>query len=461
MQPRPEPRQRVRVKRALDADVDSRGRSGSTAGQPQRRDEINVTGPDRDANDELPKPVIEILHEADGDVRPSAPRRGQKPPRPTVTPKVPPRRPDVPTGRAATAQPDDQGTARTSPRPRPEPRPTLETTVSEPAAPHTRPVGAPDPTDGEGSGLERVPGAVDPLVIEQSTFGSAPWWSRGWWRITPGGAARDILCDAGTAGPLAAAAVSLRGHKHRLDAAPNDDAFSLCIGTSSDGMDWLIGCVCDGVGSAARASEGSALVATAFANALADLCARPEWAEGSPDSETLAAIVEAVRARVAEQAGVEHSGLEAFETTLTFVVVPTSRRADGTRRALIGWTGDSPALILRDGVWTDPTDSLAEEATGPSSTRTAGFLTSPRLEGFVNVDLAADDVVMLCSDGVGAFVTDGTTNRQFGSTLASVIAQPVDVLHMVNLISFDMRSADDDRTALVVWQDVGSDASTS
>jgi hypothetical protein len=39
-----------------------------------------------------------------------------------------------------------------------------------------------------------------------------------------------------------------------------------------------------------------------------------------------------------------------------------------------------------------------------------------------------------------------------------VIEQPVDVLHLVNLLAFDMRSADDDRTALFVWQDVGPDA---
>ncbi len=336
----------------------------------------------------------------------------------------------------------------------------LETTIDAPAGRPTA-VGTGDLGDaGEaapaGADAGRPPGSVEPFVIEPSTFGSAPWWERGWWRLAPGGAARDVACDAGTLGTLGSAAVSLRGQKHRLDAAPNDDAFSLRAGTGPDGAEWVIGCVCDGVGSAARASEGARFVAERFANALADLCATAQWSGGAPDRPTLDRAADEVRQELVRHFDIPRSDLATFETTLTFVAVEAT--VTGPRRALLGWTGDSPALILRDGSWHDATGAADEAGAGPASTRTAGFLTHGSLEGAITLELEADDVVMLCSDGVGAFVTDGNVDRQLGSTLATVLDRPVEVLHLLNLMSFDMRSADDDRTALLVWQDCGPDA---
>ena len=417
------------------------------------REEVVISSPDELDADAPPISMVEVVHEPNTDVaRPARQRR------PEARPIVPPRRPDAPIGEKPEGPTREEGPERTQPERRRAPRPSLQTEIAETLGAPERTREAADATDEARSAVDRPAGAVDPLVIEPSTFGSSPWWSRGWWRITPEGSGRDIACDAGTAGSLAAAAVSLRGHKHRLDAAPNDDAFSLRTGSSVGGDEWLIGCVCDGVGSAARAHEGSQLVATTFTDALAELCGRPEWADGNPTSDTLVSTVGAVRNQVAEQLGTDLAGLDAFETTLTFIAVPTLRSHESPRRALIGWTGDSPALILQAGTWKDPTGALVEDAPGPSSTRTAGFLSNDRLEGFLSVELGPDDVVMLCSDGVGAFVTDGATNRRYGSTLAEVIGQPVDVLHLLNLLAFDMRSADDDRTALFVWQDVGPDA---
>ena len=455
---RPRVRNQVPVDQTADSDlnVDPRARTG------RRREQLPVERPDGDSAATVPHlKMTEIVHESDADRAESGRRVPRERP-----PQRPKRRPNVSTAGTPPAA-DESDAADNPPRDRRRaPRPTLETGVAEssaPSAPDGEPGVATPVRDVESvsdDAVDRPEGLVEPVVVERSTFGSFPWWERGWWQLTPGGSARDITCDAGTLGSLAAAAVSLRGHKHRLDAAPNDDAFSLCTATALDGSDWLIGCVCDGVGSADRANEGSALVATTFTAELADLVGRAEWADGRPTSETLATLTDVVRARVREVLGVDIDQLREFETTLTFVAVARSRHADGPRRALIGWTGDSPALVLRDGSWVDQGGALAEEATGPTSTRTAGFLTHQGLEGSVQLDLEPDDVIMLCSDGVGAFVTDGTTNRKFGSILASTIAGPVDVLHFVNLINFDMRSADDDRTALVVWQDVRPDDAT-
>lgn len=440
----------------VDPEVAPRGR------QPRRRDHHLVERPQDDPRtSDRPTKMTELIDET-VDVSPSDERQAPRE-RTTASPK---RRPNFSTSGASPVA-DDTDPPASQPRVRrPVTRPSLHTGAAASSDASTSDdrasVRAPAlEIDHEADAVvERPAGFVKPLVVERSTFGSFPWWERGWWQLAPGGSARDITCDAGTLGPLAATAVSLRGHKHRLDAAPNDDAFSLCGATSLDGSDWLIGCVCDGVGSAARASEGSALVATTFTDELADLVARSEWLDGRPTSETLTALTEAVTSRVMERLGVGAEELREFETTLTFAAVARARRPDEPRHALLGWTGDSPALILRDGVWTDPSGAMGDDAVGPTSTRTAGFLTHHGLEGAVQLDLEADEVIMLCSDGVGAFVTDGTSNRTFGSTLATTIAGPVDVLHFVNLIAFDMRSADDDRTALVVWQDVRPDDAT-
>lgn len=474
-------RERVRVDRPLDQPGSSRTkppRPGEPSARTPQREAVPVTDDPQAQEDRagMPKPMVEVLHEPGDAPSPSPARR---PARPRV-PAPPPPRPDVPVTASGSGPQDGEGPQdrqrpeapasgeagelqapdpATAPAPRRQ-RPVLGTTVDSPAG---RPTVGGTEDEGrtadaapEGDAVGRAPGSVEPFVIEPSAFSSAPWWERGWWRLAPGGAARDVACDAGTLGTLGAAAVSLRGQKHRLDAAPNDDAFALCAGTGPDGTDWLIGCVCDGVGSAARASEGARFVAERFANALADLCATPEWADGAPGRSALDGVADLVRRDLALHFSIPPNDLATFETTLTFVAVEAT--TTGQRRALLGWTGDSPALVLRDGGWQDATGAAEESNAGPASTRTAGFLTHGVLEGAITLTLEADDVVMLCSDGVGAFVTDGKVDRQLGSILATVVDRPVDVLHLVNLMSFDMRSADDDRTALLVWQDCGPDA---
>ena len=358
--------------------------------------------------------------------------------RPTVAAGEPARtREAVPTAPVEDAEPRPA-------QPRPRQRPILQ------AAPSEDPTPAPPPPPADAA-----PGSVVPLVIESSAFGRSPWWSRGWWQLPPGGHARDMTCDAGTSGSLATIAASLRGNKHRVDGTANDDAFAIRVGSSTDGSEWVVGCVCDGVGSAARAHEGSAFVAEQVADALADLCASPAWVPDETAGASIVAAVANVRAALTRHfalAADDPESVRAFETTLTFAMVRTTVGADGARPALLGYIGDSPALLLRDGSWSDLFAAGADESTGVTSTRTAGALTYAGLEGLRAISLASDDVIMLCSDGIGSFVTNGERDLQLGQVLAERVARPVDVLEAVNLLAFDMRSADDDRTALIVWQ---------
>jgi serine/threonine protein phosphatase PrpC len=98
----------------------------------------------------------------------------------------------------------------------------------------------------------------------------------------------------------------------------------------------------------------------------------------------------------------------------------TGERPDVERRALLGWIGDSPALLLRDGTWHHLTADPYAGDEPITSNRTAGALSHGRLEGLCALNLVNSDVLMLVTDGIGNFVTDGRQDRQLGRLLATL-----------------------------------------
>jgi len=448
-------RQRVRMNRPVDPVVPPGERDREPP--PRTRDVIRTASdaaPDqpRVTDDPVPPPRQELtIHHEQVDRDAARARRGTASPRPTV-------RPALRTGTTGTGpEMSDTGDAADETA--------TPDTTSSPAAREVADVVAAAredgtaPDDTEELVAPATPGAVTPFVIEPSAFVAEPWWSRGWWRLPEDGRARDVSCDAGTFGALAVVGASLRGHKHRYEGVPNDDAFTVQVGRTPEGREWVIGCVCDGVGSAARAHEGSAFIAEHVTAGLSRLCASEAWLEGEPSRDDVERIVNATRAALQAAFEIGPDELGFFESTLTFVAVEAGELPDGGRRALLGWVGDSPGLVLRSETWnhltTNPDGDGAED--GPITTnRTAGALSHGGLEGLCALTLEHDDVLMLVSDGVGSFVTDGRQDRQLGRVLASALAGPVDVLHALNLLSFDIRTADDDRTALIIWQLTGT-----
>lgn len=326
------------------------------------------------------------------------------------------------------------------------------------AAPLRRPilstdVPSVDLRDATPDALDAAAARVEPLVLEPSAFSAAPWWTSGYWQLADGRRTRDLACDAGVFGSLAATAVSLRGNKHRLQAAPNDDAMAIRPATAPDGTRWLITCVCDGVGSATRSSIGSAHVADGLVEDLATLIRSGTWTRTEERTSAISRAIDVVIGGARSIAADLKVPIEELETTLTFAVVAADAAEDDSRTAQVGWVGDSPALILSDGRWhaVDPTAGDAGDAVAVTSTRTNGLLTSGRLDGILDVEIGPDQVLLLCTDGIGGFIGAGDEPLLLGSTLATHLAQPTDVLRVINLFSFELRSADDDRTAVVVW----------
>jgi hypothetical protein len=65
--------------------------------------------------------------------------------------------------------------------------------------------------------------------------------------------------------------------------------------------------------------------------------------------------------------------------------------------------------------------------------------------------MANDDAIVITSDGVGNFLMQGGNKLALGDFLQTQWRRPLGVLSFLSHLSFDLRSADDDRTAVVVW----------
>jgi serine/threonine protein phosphatase PrpC len=295
---------------------------------------------------------------------------------------------------------------------------------------------------------------------EPSRLAQEPWWSRkDWWKLDGSGLGGDVALDAGTVGDLAVCASALRGHKHRFRGTPSEDAFYVAASKGVTGDGYLVICIADGVSSAKHSAYGARRLTELLARHLAmtledasrDLL-EPGWLEAQ-----LQGTHEALLGRVRDwQAGAPRAPdlpsqevpPEDLESTITFAIVPLKSSEDGYRDALIGRIGDSPALLLRDRHWSLLSGEGSEGVV--VETATAGFFGTVPFEVF-RVPLGAGDGLLLASDGIGNFITDGTSVFTLGEYLAGAWSSPVTVLSFLRDVSFDIASADDDRTAVMCW----------
>jgi len=305
--------------------------------------------------------------------------------------------------------------------------------------------------------VEALPG-VGPVVIADrpSTFHSKPWWVSDWWNLEPTGHSDDVTCDIGTVGDLAVAAASIRGNTHRHDGNRCEDAFFVSTGITTSGMSFLVAVIGDGLGSATYSSFGSRRATQLFGSHLtASICNTD-----TPNKETVnAAVEEAFRATKVKASKWKSGDLSAppqspakvssadIETTLTFAVVPAGPDTDKSRTALIGSVGDSPVYRLSGNKWECLTDSDNGDIVD-SATR--GVHSADRLTTSL-VIIADSDVLFLTTDGIGNFISQGDDMLAVGTYLADRWRKPVALHEFINDMSFDLSSADDDRTAIVCW----------
>jgi len=323
-------------------------------------------------------------------------------------------------------------------------------------------------TEGEAP-QDSATGPVPLLRIgDASAFGKKPWWDvADYHRLSPNGFASDVACEAGTVGELAISAVSVRGHKHRVDGRENEDSFAIRIAKSQAGEEYVILVLCDGLSSAKHsafaARRTSSLVADVLRRVISDeafLISRlgialeaclqdfvlPELRSWPRPSGELS-----LAAYGYPETPSSDVPLTDLLVTLSIAVVPTTNGTNGASEVFLATIGDSPIFVLlRNGDWLRP--SYGEQDEGVLTTATAAF---PKTTDAATTQilLYEGDCLCLMSDGVGNFIQNKSGSLRLGQHLAEVWRSPRDIPTLVRDVSFDLRSADDDRTVILCCSD--------
>ena len=300
-----------------------------------------------------------------------------------------------------------------------------------------------------------------PQIGDPSSFAKKNWWDPKveWCQLSPLGMTSDITCDIGTFGSSAVAAASLRGNKHKLDAKPCQDAFNVQSAIDKSGAKYVVSVLCDGMSSARYSHYGARRTSQVLSDALCRIIENSEIVDINFVKANIERVLEKCRQNVipAELDLFGASGIDPtdavdsdFNTTVTFLIAP-STEGGMYPKAIVGCIGDSPVFVLHnpEGVWEqvgviDSTDELVNPAT-------AAFPGSIAI-AIDELDLRKNDVLVAMSDGVGNFINVRGNQTTLGTYLAKQWSTPVNMATFVNDVAFDLKSADDDRTVVAIWQ---------
>ena len=303
---------------------------------------------------------------------------------------------------------------------------------------------------------------VSPVYGPKTTFGSVPWWSeKNWWKVAETGEGNDVRAHVGTIGDLALAVTSVRGHKHRLGGAVNQDSYATRTVTLEDGRSFIIVVVCDGMGSAQYSSYGARIFSQNMAQVLAEVITSAPDNYQSLLYEHQSGALQHVSKTVFNYRKAEYDAptisrdqitVRDIQCTMTFAIVPAFAQdaSDETRYATMGFIGDSPAFLLENEEWQRVDEN--KDGSGIWSSATEGAINSEKML-LQEVSLRPGSALLLSSDGVGNYIRFEDKPTALGHDLATRWAQPVGLLEFIRDVSFETQSADDDRTAAVIWVD--------
>lgn len=300
-----------------------------------------------------------------------------------------------------------------------------------------------------------------PQIGDASSFAKYEWWDkdREWCQVSPRGMSNDIVCDIGTSGSIAIAAASIRGHKHKVDSKACQDAFSLRATKSRSGEDFFIAVLCDGMSSAKFSQYGARRTSQLLARCLDGIIRNEDVVTENAIKFKLPEAFDYCKKNLIpkdnDQFGAPDVILEDvkesdFFTTVTFMILPSAKQSSGTLEVIVGSIGDSAIFALREntGIWQEAgrLESEVDIVNPATSAFPATFDTK-----ILTVTIAKTDVIVATSDGVGNFLSVRGKQTSLGTYLAKQWVRPVNAATFINDLCFDLKSADDDRTAIVIW----------
>ncbi|MBK3576557.1 protein phosphatase 2C domain-containing protein [Streptomyces sp. MBT65] len=271
----------------------------------------------------------------------------------------------------------------------------------------------------------------------------------------PGWRKPDTVFDGARHGPLTVRAASTRGDGHRHVGTPRQDDYCL-YGTD----DWLVAAVADGVSQGALSHLAAEAAAETGCHALATQL-RAGVAPGRLDCESVLrdsakAVVRAVHhslARETGETGVLSLGAVAqlASAAVVYAVVPVGAGPEDTREALLLWVGDVTAWTLSDAKgWLPLTELKADGGTKVVTGTTAALPLLGRESWHrTTFTLAADEAVVLMTDGVGDALGDGT--GEVGAALRSVWRRPPEPHAFAAQVDYQRSTFTDDRTVVGIW----------
>lgn len=304
---------------------------------------------------------------------------------------------------------------------------------------------------------------VPPVIGEGSKFGVAAsdWWdvSKGkrWVQLTPSGLSSDVQCDAGTFGDLAVIGGSLRGLKHQIKGTQNEDSFFLGAAEDLNGAKYVVAVLADGLSSAKYSGYGSRRITQVVGREMIERISTTGSLSLDWMRTKSAGVLAETAERIAKYDPSDYGAPPVASTelgdrdvlvTLTIAVVPAQTSSDGSREVLAGFIGDSPLFVLNEDGWDKKT--AVDDQEEMVENRTRAFPVD-RTFSLTTFKMANDDAIVITSDGVGNFLMQGGNKLALGDFLQTQWRRPLGVLSFLSHLSFDLRSADDDRTAVVVW----------
>ncbi|MGW3667532.1 protein phosphatase 2C domain-containing protein [Streptomyces sp. NPDC005141] len=262
----------------------------------------------------------------------------------------------------------------------------------------------------------------------------------------------DMVVDGAGYGALTVRAASVRGDSHRYQGEPRQDSLAVVrLGApGADGL--LLLAVADGVGSAARSHVGSQEACRLAAIELDSLAAELSEVLRAGDQPRFAVLADTAVGRVAtllaHRAREHGDDPAAYATTLRALLVPLDPRVR-TRGFLA--VGDGGTALLRAGAWNLSLTDPEHDGDGMIDTRTAALPHGHRARAQLLAPALPGDVLVLCTDGLSTPLAGDAGMRDFlGSGWGKGTAPaPADFLWQ---LQYRVKSYDDDRTAVVLWE---------